>query len=279
MKRALVNLLVLTAALFPAAVGCAAQVRMAKGITPLGYSIQVGAFSEVKNAERLVSKLQEKGIEAFYFKKENGLYAVRFGDHPSAEAARKAARRLVADHLVGTFFIAAPQDRSARRTEEPSWRKSPRTSLRRLPDSLPAPPREPSPGKEVKAARGGDDMGTIAARTAERFVGIPYRWGGDTVVDGMDCSGFVRAVYNLCGVNIPRTSREQYQTGQPVGRDGLQNGDLLFFGASEEQINHVGIYVGDGKFVHAPRRGDDIKVSSLDEAYFTKKFIGAKRYL
>ena len=62
-------------------------------------------------------------------------------------------------------------------------------------------------------------MGAIAARTAERFVGIPYRWGGNTVVDGMDCSGFVRAVYNLCGVNIPRTSREQFQTGE-CGREG-----------------------------------------------------------
>jgi cell wall-associated NlpC family hydrolase len=121
-------------------------------------------------------------------------------------------------------------------------------------------------------------MGMIAARTAERFVGIPYRWGGDTVVDGMDCSGFVRAVYNLCGVTIPRTSREQFGVGETVGRNDLAEGDLVFFGVSESLINHVGIYVGNNRFVHAPRRGDDIKISSLDEAYFARKFVGARRY-
>ena len=130
----------------------------------------------------------------------------------------------------------------------------------------------------VKPRPASSDMGPIAARTAERFVGIPYRWGGNTVVDGMDCSGFVRAVYNLCGVNIPRTSREQYKAGDQVGRDDLKDGDLVFFGESEEKINHVGIYVGNGRFVHAPRRGDDIKVSALDESYFTSRFVGAKRY-
>jgi cell wall-associated NlpC family hydrolase len=121
-------------------------------------------------------------------------------------------------------------------------------------------------------------MGAIAARTAERFVGIPYRWGGDTVVEGLDCSGFVRAVYNLCGVNIPRTSAEQYRVGDEVARSELRDGDLVFFGAATDRINHVGIYVGDGRFVHAPRRGDEIRVSSLEEKYFAERFVGARRY-
>jgi cell wall-associated NlpC family hydrolase len=121
-------------------------------------------------------------------------------------------------------------------------------------------------------------MGAIAARTAERFVGIPYRWGGDNVVEGMDCSGFVRAVYNLCGVSIPRTSREQYTAGDHVSRDDLRDGDLVFFGSSEDKINHVGIFVGNGKFVHAPRRGEEIKISSVNDDYFEKRFVGARRY-
>ncbi len=121
-------------------------------------------------------------------------------------------------------------------------------------------------------------MGYIAARTAERFIGIPYQWGGDTVVDGMDCSGFVRAVYNLCGINIPRTSREQFKTGNPVEKAELKDGDLLFFGSSPSAINHVGIYVGDGKFVHAPKRGEDIKTTSVDESYFERRYMGARRY-
>jgi cell wall-associated NlpC family hydrolase len=121
-------------------------------------------------------------------------------------------------------------------------------------------------------------MGAIAARTAERFVGIPYRWGGENVVDGMDCSGFVRAVYNLCGINIPRTSGEQFKVGDKVEREQLMDGDLVFFGSSVDKINHVGIYVGGGRFVHAPRRGDEIKISTIDEKYFAERFIGAKRY-
>jgi cell wall-associated NlpC family hydrolase len=239
--------------------GCAAQFISVAGVSRLGYSIQVGAFSEVKNAERLTIKLQGKGIEAFYFRKDNGVYVVRFGDYPVREKAKKAAEKLVAEKLVESYFIASP-DAVFRKVSKGEASRSPEKSL---------PPR-----KTGNSA----DMGSVAARTAERFVGIPYRWGGENVVDGMDCSGFVRAVYNLCGVNIPRTSAEQFRIGEKVSRDNLIDGDLLFFGASSDSINHVGIYVGGGKFVHAPRRGDEIKVSSLDEKYFAGRFIGGKRY-
>jgi len=236
--------------------GCASHIKDMKGISRVGYSIQVGAFAEVKNAERLTSRLQGKGIDAFYFRKENGFYAVRFGDYASREAARSGAGKLVAEKIIGAYFIATPNGISLRGRKEPGQYGE---------GSL------PRPGYSR-------EMGGIAARTAERFVGIPYQWGGDNVVEGMDCSGFVRAVYNLCGVNIPRTSSEQFRTGENVGREYLKDGDLVFFGSSDESINHVGIYVGNGRFVHAPRRGDEIKVSSLEDTYFNKKYVGAKRY-
>jgi cell wall-associated NlpC family hydrolase len=253
--------------LLTATPGCAAQLKMARGVSRVGYSIQVGAFAEVANAERLAAKLQGKGVEAFYFKKENGVYAVRFGDYPSRDAARKHAQKLVAEKLVGSYFIASPEAVFAPR------RKDPEISSGRPPEVH--RPVEPPARPAVKADGG---MGAIAARTAERFVGIPYRWGGDTVVEGLDCSGFVRAVYNLCGVNIPRTSAEQYRVGDEVARSELRAGDLVFFGAATDRINHVGIYVGDGRFVHAPRRGDEIRVSSLEEKYFAERFVGARRY-
>lgn len=256
MMHKILHIIILISLVFQGCAGFAAGVKESEGISRLGYSIQVGAFKEVKNAERLTAKLQGKGIEAFYFRKDNGVYAVRFGDFPFHEAARKNARKLVADRMIDTYFIAAPQDVSLKQKE----------------------PEIPKGGDKTPKTKPARDMGPIAARTAERFVGIPYRWGGDNVVEGMDCSGFVRAVYNLCGVNIPRTSREQFRVGENIGKEDLSDGDLVFFGASAEQINHVGIYVGSGRFVHAPRRGDDIKISSLDEAYFSRKFIGAKRY-
>ncbi|HZV81000.1 MAG TPA: NlpC/P60 family protein [Geobacteraceae bacterium] len=241
--------------------GCATPLKSysSGGISRLGFSIQVGAFAEVKNAERLTNKLQSKGIEAFYFRKDSGVYVVRFGDYRSRDMARKGAEKLVAEKLIDSYFIASP---------DAVFKKSQRVTQ-------PVEPQKSLPPAKRNVAT---DMGSIAARTAERFVGIPYRWGGENVVAGMDCSGFVRAVYNLCGINIPRTSGEQFRTGDKVERENLMDGDLIFFGSSAENINHVGIYVGGGRFVHAPRRGDEIKISTIDEKYFADRFIGAKRY-
>jgi cell wall-associated NlpC family hydrolase len=237
-----------------AGTGCTAPAAV---ISKLGYSIQVGAFSEVGNAERLTNRLQDQGIEAFYFKKENGLFAVRFGDFPTRKAAQRTAKQVATEQGIESYFIAPPLKGSLSPTRKPGL------------------PRRQS-AAEMKSGR--DGMGNIAARTAERFVGIPYLWGGNTVVEGMDCSGFVRAVYNLCGVNIPRTSGEQFKVGRSVDRDDLADGDLVFFGSSDHKISHVGIYVGSNRFVHAPRRGDEIKISSLEENSFTKRYVGARRY-
>ncbi|MBI2353523.1 MAG: C40 family peptidase [Deltaproteobacteria bacterium] len=273
--------------LFATAAGSAAP---APGITRLGFAIQMGAFAEVKNAERFTARLQSKGIEAFYFRKDNGVYAVRFGDFPTRDKARVIAEKLVSDRLIGSYYIAPPNEVVFSRPREPGWQKSPQEEIRAPRESAPADAGK-GPADVVKdksgdvkdkprqkTARGDRDMGAIAARTAERFVGIPYRWGGNNVVDGMDCSGFVRAVYNLCGVSIPRTSREQFSAGEAVTRDELRDGDLVFFGSSQEKINHVGIYVGSGRFVHAPRQGEEIKVSTVDESYFERRFVGARRY-
>lgn len=280
----LFSLVVLTL-VFSATPGCASPhtrsgntlqsgsgVKYGKGVGRLGHAIQMGAFSDVKNAERFTTRLQAKGIEAFYFRKDNGIYAVRFGDFPSKEKARAAAQQLVRDGLIDSFYIAPPNEVVFTAPKPP---KS--VSDTRLPAYQAAKPPEISQPRPATKA-GERDMGYIAARTAERFIGIPYQWGGDTVVDGMDCSGFVRAVYNLCGVNIPRTSREQFKAGSPVNKADLRDGDLLFFGSSEASISHVGIYVGGGKFVHAPKRGEDIKTASIDESYFERRFVGARRY-
>lgn len=239
----------------------------------------MGAFADVKNAERFTAKLQSKGIEAFYFRKDSGVYAVRFGDFPSKEKARAVANKLVADRLIDSYYIAPPNEIVFSHPKGPGWQKPQAEEIH-----VPHAAKPPAAGEETpvkahpKTARNDKDMGAIAARTAERFVGIPYRWGGDNVVDGMDCSGFVRAVYNLCGLSIPRTSRDQFKAGGPVAKHDLQDGDLVFFGSSTDNINHVGIYVGNGRFVHAPRRGEDIRVTSVDESYFEKRFIGARRY-
>ncbi|MDR3581218.1 MAG: NlpC/P60 family protein [Oryzomonas sp.] len=267
--------------------GAEGHAASSSGLNRLGYAIQMGAFSDVKNAERFAAALQRKGIEAFYFRKDNGIYAVRFGDFATKDKARDAAQRLVADRLINGFYIAPPHEIVFARPKEAGWQNPPQKEIisPRLAE-VPKTPKDKGKGgtgemresARQRPARESGDMGVIAARTAERFVGIPYRWGGENVVDGMDCSGFVRAVYNLCGLSIPRNSRDQYKAGDPVLKDALRDGDLVFFGSSADSINHVGIYVGNGKFVHAPRRGEDIRLSGVDESYFEKRFIGARRY-
>ena len=246
-------------------------VKYGKGVNRLGHAIQMGAFSEVKNAERFTAMLQAKGIEAFYFRRDNGIYAVRFGDFRTKEQARSVAQRLVRDGLISSYYIAPPSQ-----VVFTAPKQAPERSDTRLPAWQSAPP--PEIREPRSTSTGERDMGFIAARTAERFIGIPYQWGGNTVVDGLDCSGFVRAVYNLCGVSIPRTSREQYKAGTPIDKADLKDGDLVFFGSSEATINHVGIYVGNGMFVHAPKRGEDIKSVAITESYFERRFVGARRY-
>ncbi len=256
-----------------------AHAATSSGITRLGHAIQMGAFADVKNAERFATKLQAKGIEAFYFRKDNGVYAVRFGDFPSKEKARIVAKKLVAEHLIDGYYIAPPNEIVFSRPKGTGWQKPPPDEIRKPHEPIqPVVPVESPEKPASKPSKDNKDMGSIAARTAERFVGIPYRWGGDNVVDGMDCSGFVRAVYNLCGLSIPRTSRDQFKAGNIVAKDDLQDGDLVFFGSSAASINHVGIYVGGGNFVHAPRRGEEIRATAVSESYFEKRFVGARRY-
>jgi cell wall-associated NlpC family hydrolase len=256
-----------------------AHAAKSTGISRLGHAIQMGAFADVKNAERFTAKLQAKGIEAFYFRKDNGVYAVRFGDFPSWEKARAAAKKLVAERLIDSYYIASPNEVVFSRPKGPGWEKPLPDEIRKLSPPLhPVVPKESAEKPAPKPSKDNKDMGAIAARTAERFVGIPYRWGGNNVVEGMDCSGFVRAVYNLCGLSIPRSSRDQFKAGDSVTKDDLQDGDLVFFGSSTNNISHVGIYVGGGKFVHAPRRGEEIRVTAVNESYFEKHFVGARRY-
>ena len=117
---------------------------------------------------------------------------------------------------------------------------------------------------------------------ALRYIGVPYVWGG-TTPSGFDCSGFVQYCYQQVGVNLPRTSREQFKVGTFIAAEnlgGLKPGDLVFFGygADPGRIHHVGMYVGDGNFIHAPGTGDHVKISSLaDRIASHKDFVGAVR--
>jgi peptidoglycan hydrolase CwlO-like protein len=125
---------------------------------------------------------------------------------------------------------------------------------------------------KVQPSRGGAPFSTDAAVVyAYNFIGTKYVYGG-TTPSGFDCSGFTRYVYAHFGINLPRTSDEQFGTGTPVSIDKLQPGDLVFFGDGGD-VSHVGMYVGDGCYIHSPQTGDYVKVSVLS----TKRYMGARR--
>jgi cell wall-associated NlpC family hydrolase len=110
------------------------------------------------------------------------------------------------------------------------------------------------------------------------FMGVPYRWGGNEAETGLDCSGFVRAVYQqILGVTLPRTSDRQAAVTQTIDFKDLAPGDLVFFNTMKQTFSHVGIYVGEGRFVHAPRTGERIRLEKLAGSYWRDRFDGARR--
>ena len=216
-----------------------------KELARMGYTVQVGAFSKVENAARLTESLRNQGIDATYFVAEKGLYKVRFGNFPSRAAALAKAESLKTAGVVGDFYIVSPGEYAVAR-------------------------------KEVGSANLREEL----VKTARSFIGVPYLWGGAKADTGFDCSGLTMTVYQLNGFDLPRTSEEQAEEGGPVPRGDLAKGDLVFFRtADRDKVSHVGIYAGEGRFIHAPGRGKKIRIDSLSHKYFEKHFAGGRSYM
>jgi len=230
----------------PAVVPITEPVIPQRGLARIGYAIQVGAFSDLNNAVRLTQTLQGRGLNAYYFVHKTGLYKVRFGDFSSRESACRKAENLLAVGIIDEYYIVGPED-----YPQPKDRRNVMTYLR----------------NEI-------------VTTARSFIGVPYRWGGASPEHGFDCSGLSMAVYHLNGLNLPRSSEAQWKAGSPVNRSQLSKGDLVFFATrGRKKISHVGIFVGEGKFIHAPGRNKRIRFDSLSSNYFRRRYVGARTYI
>jgi hypothetical protein len=214
--------------------------------TPLpviAFTIQVGAFSTVERASDYADRLASFGLDTYYFIDTDGLCKVRFDRFETKDAARRRALDLQERGLIDAFYIV-----------------------------------QPSP-----LGRGRDRRGRLQddlVQTARRFIGTPYRWGGASASRGFDCSGLTMTVYRLNGLELPRNSRSQFAVGNPVPRNALQKGDLVFFTTGGRgRVSHVGIYSGGGQFIHAPGTGKTIRTASLASRYFQERYAGARRYL
>ena len=118
-----------------------------------------------------------------------------------------------------------------------------------------------------------EPVGVRAVQFARNFLGVPYRWGGSSPTTGFDCSGFVRFIYARFGRDLPHSSYADYDQGVRVTRAALRPGDLVFF----DGVGHVGMYVGDGRFIHAPHSGTNVQVTSLSDPWYRATYVGARR--
>jgi len=235
--------------------GCGGQSRAPEEpLTPrarpalprMRYTVQAGAFKNIANAVRLTQKLLSQKLFAYHFIDDSGFYKVRIGNFPTREEAIGRAEQLLAARVIDEYFIVAPGDYAAAKSD-------------RAHESL---------------------LRQEIVRTAERFIGVPYQWGGESSISGFDCSGLAMVVYQLNGLELPRTSREQWQAGQPIPSRDLRVGDLVFFATrGGNKVSHVGIYTGGDTFLHAPGRGNTIQTASLSSDYFKTRYLGARSYL
>jgi cell wall-associated NlpC family hydrolase len=180
------------------------------------FSIQVGAFSNIDNAVRLTGLLQRRGINAYHFLHSSGLYKVRFGNYVSQAAARKRAEDLKRKKIIEVYYIVNPQDYAAAKGQHDS-----NVGFR----------------EEI-------------VTTAKRYVGVPYRWGGESSTTGFDCSGLTMVVYRINGFNLPRSSRQQWKVGKPIDRRQLQKGDLVFFATTGGSNMSVFMRAGINFYMH-----------------------------
>ena len=134
----------------------------------------------------------------------------------------------------------------------------------------------------------GDQIGQVRHTLTERaselvvnamgFLGVPYRRGGNSIETGFDCSGFVRAMYQqTVGLLLPRSADQQAAATQTIEKSELKPGDLVFFNTMRRAFSHVGIYVGDNKFIHSPKPGAEVRVDDMRSGYWQTRFNGARR--
>ena len=188
------------------------------------------------------------------------------------ERARQVGlrRRAEAELVRQRAFAASQATRAADPSPPPPAAPSAEPSVSPSP-SVEQPPPAPTPVAPPADAGKGAQVVAIAMK----YLGVPYKWGGASPSTGFDCSGLTMYVFAQIGVSLPHYAAAQYGLGQPVSRSELQPGDLVFF----RGLGHMGMYIGGGNMIHAPRTGDFVKISSLSESYYVATWVGARRVL
>jgi len=206
-------------------------------------------------AQRVAAKQQIDSELA----QENTLYTSIKGEILKLQAAERARQALLA------------QQARARLAAEAKLRQQQLEAAASAPAPTLAPGATPTPTPDVSIPAAPPSPYGGVVSIALQYLGVPYVWGGSTPT-GFDCSGFTSFVYAQVGVTLPHNAAAQYSYGVPVSRDQLEPGDLVFF----DGLGHVGLYIGNGEFVHAPHTGDVVKISPL-AGWYDSTYVGARR--
>jgi len=231
----------------------------------LGYGkFNANGVNVRKDASTSSSSLTKgsKGDKAYIIGIKDGWYRIIYGD---------VIGYVRSDYLNLT---EVPYENKSSSKSPKFYRGGESTGVEPSPEAL----KGSSSGNVSSSESTGKVTGAQIVAKAEQYLGVPYEWGG-TDPSGFDCSGFVYYVFRSLGINISRTQATMYKQGTPVSKDELKPGDLVFFqNTYKEGISHVGIYVGDGQFIHSPSSGKVVSYADLYSNYYIEHYYGAARY-
>lgn len=208
------------------------------------YGVQLAAFSSRERADEYERKLEASGVESYVIQDTNGLWTVRTGHFISQAQALAQAKNLLDQQMIDDYFVVHETGDTVTQDIDPGA------------------------------------IQDLIVNTAEGYLGTRYKWGGTSSKRGFDCSGFTMTVYGQHGIKLPRSSSSQFLVGKAVQKDELKKGDLVFFSTGKgSRISHVGIYSGDGKFIHASTTEKCIRIANMAKPYYQKRYRGARRVI
>jgi peptidoglycan DL-endopeptidase LytE len=234
------------------------------------YSVSVGELTKMNNLRSSKLKMGQKLLVEQTAQKS---YVVKKGD-TLAKIAKKfnmAADDLMELNDLASAEISVGQKLSLEETADDDRVESSReVAAEKIEEEI----KEVSESEEFAGKSLRDKLIVFA----KKMLNIPYKFGGSSII-GIDCSAYVKKVYGLLGVDLPRTARQQFSQGEAIDKDELSIGDLVFFKTYAPFPSHVGIYLGDNLFIHASSRGKKVTIDNITSPYYLKRFIGGKRLL
>jgi peptidoglycan endopeptidase LytE len=234
------------------------------------YSISV---AELKELNHLRSSRIRKGRKLLVARLAGGTYAVKEGDTVETIAAKFD---MDPDQLMEMNELESPEIKPGQILHIEGRAETVHAeALREKAEKIEEDLKKTEASEEFKKEDEKEKLITFA----RKLLNIPYKFGGNSIF-GIDCSAYVKKVYGLLGIDLPRTAREQFKEGgEAVDKDHLSIGDLVFFRTYASFPSHVGIYLGNNLFIHASSKGRKVTIDSLETPYYLKRFIGGKRFL